>query len=141
MEVLANPNYKTASTLVRIAALLGLISYIIQSVSNGGITSYFEASIVFFALAFLIILSLLIRKEYRWIKWLFLGLMVVGLVADAIGGFQAETMAFKANIFMGIISILQNVLELIVTVLLFMPNKNPAPDLNPGDFTNTNNPI
>ena len=105
-------NYNIASDLIIASAALGIISfffiYHLANDSKNIINGIFDIS-------FIIGIGLLVRIGKRWIKFLLLALTIWGLfLMTSI----ANTLAH--NIYGGIISILQTVLQIISVILLFI---------------------
>ena len=122
MTEIVSSNYKHASILIRISALLGLVNYTLDCITNQKGT-FGEFITVFLILAFLILISTFVRKGYQWVKWLLLVLTLTGIGFDAMTGFQVEVIAFKSSIISGIICVSQNILQLIAVILVFVSPK------------------
>ena len=73
-----------------------------------------------FSLGFMIGLSLLIRTGRNWVKYLLLGLIILGLILMySIGKILSQ------NLFLGIIGIVQTIMQILAVILLFrIPKKS-----------------
>ena len=112
MKKQKHKNYIIASNLIITSAALGIISFFLiyhlandsKNIING-----------IFNISFIIGIGLLVRIGKKWVKFLLLALTILGLILMTS---IANTLAH--NLYGGIISILQTVLQIISVVLLFM---------------------
>lgn len=111
-EYIIHENHIRSSNFLFASVGLGVINiFLSPEILNSGFAEF----IAICTLAFLIGLGLLIRKGIDWIKYLFLGLMIFGLL-----GLPLMIRNMFTNPIVGIINILQSVLQLISLFFLFM---------------------
>jgi hypothetical protein len=113
MEKEIHLNAIISSYLIRLSALLTLIGYFLFTDHNSIIIM-----IAILITIFLLIGSAhLIQRGNTWVRWLLLALFLLGLVADTI----AIPALLKRSLFQGGFVLLQDVIQLIALVLLFVP--------------------
>lgn len=111
-ELIIHKNHIRSSNFLFASVGLGVINiFLSHEILNSGFAKF----IVICTLAFLIGLGLLIRKGSDWLKYLFLALMIFGLFGLP---FMIQNMI--NNPIVGIINILQTILQLLSLVFLFM---------------------
>src|SRR6185437_2310254 len=119
MEKYINPNAFKASNLLRISALLCLIDYFLLSDHR----SVFDDRVLLLTVGLLIGVAFLIRRGYKWVKWVLLVLFFPGIVIAAI----SLPLIFKSSVIDGWISVLQNIIQTVALILLFIPYKPVIP--------------
>lgn len=105
-------NYILSSNLIIVSAILGIISFfLIPGLAND------SKNIIngIFNISFIAAIGLLVRLGKRWIKFLLLALTIIGLIL-----MTSIVDTLTHNLYVGIIAILQTILQIISTVLLFM---------------------
>lgn len=105
-------NYIVSSNLIIVSAILGIISFfLIPGLAND------SKNIIngLFNISFIAAIGLLVRLGKRWIKFLLLALTIIGLIL-----MTSIVDTLTHNLYVGIIAILQTILQIISTVLLFM---------------------
>ncbi|RYY37954.1 MAG: hypothetical protein EOP46_00625 [Sphingobacteriaceae bacterium] len=107
-----NANAIKASNLVRLSALLSAISYFVAN--DGAVIENI------LTIGILLLIAYLIRKKYSWVKWLLLVLTVIGSILTII----ALPIIFDENIYSGMLTVVMSILQLLATVLLFLPPKS-----------------
>jgi hypothetical protein len=119
MATLIHSNANKASNLLRLSALLTVISYFLFSDRK----SLYVMAAVFITIFLLIGSAYLIRKGNNWVKWPLSVWAILAIGIDVI----AIPNAFKLSIANGLFAILQDLIMCITIVLLFLPYK-PAQD-------------
>lgn len=106
-----NPNYSKAANIWYISVSLGLINIIFIN-SNGIFQGIFTLLLLFG-------LGYLISKEYDWMKYLLLGMFILGLLI------MLFTFSFyESHPVVIIINIIQTILQVWVLVILFQIHQN-----------------
>jgi hypothetical protein len=116
MEKLIHPNAIKASNLLRLSALICLISYLLWNDHK----SFLEAEVVLLTIVLLIVSAYLIRKGYAWTRW---ALLLIFFIPGIILIIIAFPFLFKQGLIDGSISLLQVVIQTIAVILLFIPFK------------------
>ncbi len=132
MEKYIHPNANKSSNLLRLSALLTLVAYFLFSVIR--ITNILIHTRLFIIIArksspvmiaTLITISLLIgaayliRRSNNWVRWVLLVLFILGVSLDV---FLIPS-EFKLGLANGCFAILQDIIQLVVVLLLFIPYK------------------
>ena len=112
-EIAVHTNYKKAANLIYVSAGLGLINVILSPQA----TTAFGIIVAIFTLGILIGIGYLVSKGNEWIKYV-LVLMLVGLLAIPV-----MLLNIVNNPIVGIINIIQTVLQIYSLVLLFKISK------------------
>jgi hypothetical protein len=110
------PNAKIAANLLRLSALIAVVVYFLYSDRY-----LFDGIAAALGIVILVGAAWLIGKGYRWVRWVLLVLFLIGLPFDII----AIPAIFKQKIIAGYANLIQNAIQLIVVVLLFIPYKQP----------------
>ncbi|SFN99732.1 hypothetical protein SAMN05421741_11635 [Paenimyroides ummariense] len=113
-EIAVHTNYKKAANLIYVSAGLGLINVILSPQA----TTAFGIIVAIFTLGILIGIGYLVSKGNEWIKYVLLVLMLVGLLAIPV-----MLLNIVNNPIVGIINIIQTVLQIYSLVLLFKISK------------------
>jgi len=110
-EIIIHPNHKKSSELIYISGLLGIGNLIwTYETLNSGIKIF----IALFSLAFVFGIGYLVSKGTEWIKYVFLVILILGLL-----GFPFLIAIIKKEPVVGIINIVQTILQIWSLVLLF----------------------
>ncbi len=111
MEKQIHENYIKSSNLIFITAGLGLINFFFASdlLSNG-----FNITVAVFTIAFIIGIGFLVRQGYNWVKIFLLVITLLGLIGIP---FTLQNLTEKPVV--GIINIIQTILQIWAVVLLF----------------------
>jgi hypothetical protein len=109
-----NQNFIRASNLIILSALLGVVNFLFLSPPK----ATFEMIVGIAAIGFVVLIAYLVRKAYQWIKWVLLVLTIIG----ALGMLVSLPAIIHEDIIVCIISIMGTVLQIIATVLIFLPN-------------------
>jgi membrane-bound ClpP family serine protease len=111
MEKQIHENFIKSSNLIFITAGLGLINFFFASdlLSNG-----FNITVAVFSIAFIIGIGFLVRQGYNWMKIFLLVITLLGLVGIP---FTLKNLTEKPVV--GIINIIQTILQIWAVVLLF----------------------
>jgi hypothetical protein len=112
-----NPNFVKASNLILLGGAMGIGIYFF----NGSSLELFQLAIFALVILFILVTALLIRQGYVWAKWVFTILTV--LLWTTL--YHAIPQAFNKNSLVGWLTVLQNLLDLVAIVLLFLPTKQP----------------
>ncbi|WP_147408448.1 hypothetical protein [Flavobacterium johnsoniae] len=112
MKISSNPNYIKSSILIFISALLGVINFL-GSPEIFSSKSGFKSGII--AIVVLLILALLILFEITWTKYILLVLLILGINTLP----PAIKYELTHHPLIGIIIILQSILQVYATYLLF----------------------
>jgi hypothetical protein len=116
MKKRTNTNFITASNLIFISALLGLINFLFFSLAK----SSYEVIVGIIVISFITGIGFLVRKAYQWIKWVLLILIVLGILATI----MALPAILGQSSIVILISLSQTLLQAISVVLMFLPNKS-----------------
>lgn len=115
-EVIIHPNYKKSADLIYISAALGIGNLIwTYDTLNSGIKIF----IAVISVAFVFGIGYLISKGTEWIKYLLLILFIMGLI-----GLPYIIINLKNEPIVGVINIVQTVLQIWTLVLLFVIPKD-----------------
>ena len=109
------PNFIKASNLIFISSLLGVIGFFLRSQM-----STYEIIIGIISVCFVAGIALLIRKGYQWMKWVMLILTVLGVAATV----MVLPVIMRQKLIIAINSSLQTILQIIATILMFLPKKS-----------------
>ena len=104
-----------ASILIFISAGLGILNfYFAKELLNSGT----NIAIAVFTLLFIIGLGFLARKDIKWVKWVFLIIMLIGI-------FSLPQILNNLSIrpIVALINLLQTVLQIAALILLFIKDK------------------
>ena len=116
-ETNLDQNYRKASALIFISAGLGVINL---AMVPEVFSSAFTILVAAFTLLLIAGLGLLARQGYSWVKYLLLVMFVLGLF-----GIKHMIVNIFLTSIVGIINIVQTILQLMALVLLFkIPTKN-----------------
>lgn len=115
MQTQVHPNYIKASELIFITAGLGIINFFF---SPEILSSGFAIIIAVFTLLFIAGLGVLIKQGFSWIKYLLLALFIFGLL-----GIPFIIKNITTNPIVGIVNIIQTILQIWALVLLFKISK------------------
>ncbi|MDP9957742.1 hypothetical protein J2X97_003414 [Epilithonimonas hungarica] len=110
-EVIIHPNHKKSADLVYISGTLG-IGNLIWSYET--LDSGMKMFIAFFTIAFVFGIGYFISKGTEWVKYFFLIILIFGLL-----GFPYIIANLKNEPVIGIINIVQTILQIWALVLLF----------------------
>lgn len=105
----ANHNLIVASNLVRASAFINAATYFIVEPRPGII-------IEFLTLAFTILIARLIRKGYKWTRWVLLSLSIISVPLYIIGLFMLKT-----NMLLQLPNIAISLVETVAVIYLFLP--------------------
>lgn len=109
-----HPDYKKAANLWYISVALGFINLVLNPTG------------IFFGIVVLLMLSgigYLISKGHDWIRYALLAMTILGTLMMLLT-FRTLLILYLSNPIMGIVSILQNVLQIWVLIILFrIPKK------------------
>lgn len=105
-----NPNLVIASNLYRASAFLSAIDYFIYEPRSGFL-------VVFLTLVVLILISRVIRKGFKWVKWALLVISGISMPFVVIG----LSGLFRNHILYGVVSVVINLLQILAVVYLFRP--------------------
>jgi uncharacterized membrane protein len=109
-------NYIKSSNLAFISAALGIINiFLSPDVFNGP----GNIMIGIFSILFVVVIGILIRQGYDWVKFVLLVLLLFGLL-----GIKIVIEALAENPLVGFINIIQTILQIWSVVLLFQIPKN-----------------
>jgi hypothetical protein len=107
-----HPNLKFSSSLIFASILFGLINFfLVQRLF--GFTPPLPKVIV--PIILMGVIGWLIRKGYKWVRILLFIIVLIGVIAEA----PKIVDVFKVNIFVGLITVIQFILEIYSMVLLF----------------------
>ena len=120
MKTQKHRNYIISSNLIFASAILGIISFFFiyhlandsKNILNG-----------IFNISFIVGLGFVVRIGKRWVKFLLLALTILGLLL-----MTTIAITFAHNLYGGIISIIQTVLQIIAVILLFLIPKDSSED-------------
>ena len=115
-EIIIHPLHKNSANLLYIASALGIVNAVIsQDIFSDGFTTFI--GLIVLGLNFLI--AYLVSKGYPWMKYLLLILLLLGFLA-----FKFIILNLMLNPIIGIVNIIQTILQVIATILLFkIPNQ------------------
>jgi len=112
VKIVIHENNIKSSNLMFLSAFLGLLNFLLSgdAMIKAGIRS------AIFSLIFIIFLSVLIRKGYNTLKYILLGLLLLGSI------FSIPYMIYDLNNFPinGIISVCQYIVQIASVILLFL---------------------
>jgi len=115
-EIIIHPNYKKSADLIYISATLGIGNLIwTYDILNSGIKIF----IAVISLAFIFGIGYLVSKGTEWIKYVLLILLILGLI-----GLPLIIINLKNEPIIGVINIVQTVLQIWALVLLFVIPKD-----------------
>jgi len=109
-EIEVHANYKKAANLIYVSAALGLINVILSPEH----VNAFGIIVAIFSLGLLVGIGFLVSTGNEWIKYVWLGLIVLGLLAIP---YMLLNIVNKPVV--GIINIIQTILQIYSLVLLF----------------------
>lgn len=110
-ETIIHPNHKKAANVIYLSAGLGIINAIL---SPETFNNSFAIIVAIFTLGLISGIGYLISIGTDWIKYVLLGLMILGLI-----GVPFIIMNIVNNPIVGIINIIQTALQIYALVLLF----------------------
>ncbi|UIR57283.1 hypothetical protein LZQ00_05570 [Sphingobacterium sp. SRCM116780] len=110
-EIIIHSNHIKSSNCMFISAALGVINILLTPAI---LTSASSISAALLTLAFLVGIGLLIRKGTDWIKYVLLILLVIGLL-----GIPYMIQNILQSPIVGVINIIQTILQIIALILLF----------------------
>lgn len=117
IKKIVHSNYIKASNLIFISTGLGAMN---MALYPNILSNLFVFIVGIFTLMFLVGIGILARLGFSWFKYVFLGLFLFGLIA--IPGMIKN---FEKNPGIGVINLIQTLLQIWATVLLFkIPNQN-----------------
>jgi hypothetical protein len=115
MEKYIHPNANKSSNLLRLSALLTLVAYFLFSDRKS--SPVMIATLI--TISLLIGAAYLIRRSNNWVRWVLLVLFILGVSLDV---FLIPS-EFKLGLANGCFAILQDIIQLVVVLLLFIPYK------------------
>lgn len=115
MQKQIHPNYIKSSDLIFITAVLGIINFFF---SPKILSSGFAIIVAIFTLLFIAGLGVLVKQGFSWVKYLLLALLLFGLL-----GIPFIIKNMTTNPIVGIVNIIQTVLQIWALVLLFKIRK------------------
>ena len=118
-EIVIHPNYKKSADLIYISGALGIgnLIWTYETLDSG-----MKIFIALFSIAFVFGIGYFISKGIEWVRYFFFIILVSGLF-----GFPYIIANLKSEPVLGIINIVQTVLQIWALVLLF---KIPKPEKN-----------
>lgn len=115
IEIVIHPNEKISSNLILISAALGILNMFF---SPEIFTSFSIILIGIIIVGIMILIGIGIRNGIQWIKYVILGLVILGLFS-----FPTLIQTIKSNLIVGIVNIIQWLLQIIAVSILFIPRK------------------
>lgn len=114
-KIVVHPNEIKSSNLILISAGLGILNMFF---SPEVFTSFSLILIGIITIGIIIAIGIGIRNGIQWIKYVILGLVILGLFS-----FPIIIQTIKSNFIAGIVNIIQSLLQIIAVFLLFIPRK------------------
>lgn len=105
-------NFIKSSNLIFATVVLGIINFFF---SSDTLSSGTNIAVAIITLSMILGLGILVRQGYNWMKYLLLVLTILGLF-----GISTILTDLTQNPIVGIVSIVQTVLEIWATVILFL---------------------
>src|SRR5215204_12846 len=116
MQKQLHPKFINSSNLIFISAILGILNF---TVSKTLVYNSFTLTVAIGSVLFVIGLGFLVRQGFDWVKYLLLIITILGLV-----GVPTFLKNLMEDTFVGIVNILQLILQIYSVVLLFQIPKD-----------------